>query len=311
MPNRQRLSRPARILIASDQDHALRELEGFLGEHGYAVLRVYAGAPVLKQARIARPDVIVLDARLADRQSLNLSRELRDDAQIGGSTPILLLVTGHATPQDHLAALRAGIWELLPPPLSSNELLSKLDTYVVARVEADRAPRQNVLDGATGLYTAQGLVRRARELIFQASQHNTAAACVVFAAELEGEAQAEGPGSRALADLPQRVAHVFQANGRRSDAIGRVGPSEFAVVAPGTDAAGAVKLAERLRRSVGTGGAAAAGAGPPFELRAGYDAVGNVRYTPVEPNDLLARAARAMQLAKAEGKWIRASGERG
>jgi len=39
----------------------------------------------------------------------------------------------------------------------------------------------------------------------------------------------------------------------------------------------------------------------------GYEAVGNVRYTPVEPKDLLGRAARALRLTKAEGKWIRAA----
>src|SRR6266704_2921910 len=78
MANRERLSRPPRILIASDQDHGLRELEGFLGQHGYSVLRVYAGAPVLERARDVRPDVILLDARLADRDSLALGNALRD-----------------------------------------------------------------------------------------------------------------------------------------------------------------------------------------------------------------------------------------
>src|SRR5438034_5495322 len=86
MANRKRLSRPPRILIASDQNHGLRELEGFLGQHGYSVLRVYAGAPVLERAREVRPDVILLDARLADRDSLALGNALRDDPLIGTST---------------------------------------------------------------------------------------------------------------------------------------------------------------------------------------------------------------------------------
>src|SRR2546427_3419937 len=118
MANRKRLSRPPRILIASDQDHGLRELEGFLGQHGYSVLRVYAGAPVLERARDVRPDVILLDARLADRDSLALGNALRDDPLIGTSTPILLMTTGHPPPGDHIAALRVGIWELLPLPLN-------------------------------------------------------------------------------------------------------------------------------------------------------------------------------------------------
>ena|SRR2546426_9951476 len=91
MPNRKGLSRPPRVLIASDQDHNLRELESLLGKSGYSVLRLYAGAPVLERARDVRPDVILLDARLADRDSLELSHALRDDPLLGTSTPILLL----------------------------------------------------------------------------------------------------------------------------------------------------------------------------------------------------------------------------
>jgi len=286
MPNRKGLSRPPRVLIASDQNQNLRQLENVLGQEGYSVLRLYAGAPVLERARDVRPDVILLDARLADRDSLELGQALRDDPLVGTSTPILLLTPGHPTPKDHKAALRVGIWELLPLPLDPDELLPTLDRYVRAKIDADLLPRANMVDDLTGLYTPAGLARRARDLIVQASHHNTSAACVVFAPVLEGEPSVE---------LLQLVGRTFQAGGRRSDAIGRVGQGEFAVVAPGTDAVGAVKLAQRFRRAM-----------PTPELRAGYDAVGNVRYTPVDANDLLAHAARALQLAKAEGKWIRA-----
>src|SRR6266571_3810618 len=230
MTMRARLARPPRILLASDQNHALWELEGFLGRAGYSVVREFAGAAVLARARTVRPDVILLDARIANPSSLDISRSLRDDALIGSSTPILLIMTGHLGRKDHLLALRAGIWEALPQRLDANELLRKLEAYVLGKAEADRVPRQSLVDDVTGLYTMHGLARRAQELIFQ----------------------------------------------------------------------GAQKLAQRFRR---------AGAEPGFALRAGYDTVANLRYTPVEPKDLLARAARALQLAKAEGKWVRESRE--
>src|SRR3989449_10958874 len=238
MANRKRLSRPPRILIASDQDHGLRELEGFLGQHGYSVLRVYAGAPVLERAREVRPDVILLDARLADRDSLALGNALRDDPLIGTSTPILLMTTGHPTPRDHIAALRVGIWELLPLPLNPDELLLALDTYVRAKLEADGAPTENVVDDLTGLYTAQGLARRARELIFQAAHHNTSAACVMFAPALEGEPSVE---------LLQVVGRTFQAGGRPADASGREGHGEIPGGAPGRDGVSAGQLAAPFR----------------------------------------------------------------
>src|SRR2546428_11120092 len=98
-----------------------------------------------------------------------------------------------------------------------------------------------MVDDLTGLYTAVGLARRARDLIVQASHHNTSAACVVFAPVLEGEPSVE---------LLQLVGRTFQAGGRRSDAIGRGGQGGVARGAPGTDAGGAGKLAPRLRRAL-------------------------------------------------------------
>src|SRR5437660_7634803 len=91
MPMRPRLSRPPRILIASDQNHALSDVVRSLGRQGYSVLRVFAEASVLERARTARPDVIVLDAVLGDGESLDVSRALRADPAIGSGTPILAL----------------------------------------------------------------------------------------------------------------------------------------------------------------------------------------------------------------------------
>jgi diguanylate cyclase (GGDEF)-like protein len=306
MPEHGTPSRPPRILIASDQNADVRDLEAALGLHGYLVIRVYSATTAPERARAVLPDVIILDARLADRPALELSRELRDDPAIDLNTPILLMA-GLPTPQDHLAALRAGIWELFPQPLRVSELLFKLDGYVLAKLEAARAPRAEVLDQETGVYTPQGLARRARQLLFQAGQHNTAAACVVFAPELEDAPGSATPGEQETAALIAQVAELLKTTARRSDAIGRVGPTEFAVVAAGTNGRGAVKLAERFQRAAAQ--AAAARPGPKFALRAGYNAVSNVRYAPVEPMALVARAVRAAQYAKTEGKWIRESRE--
>src|SRR3989454_8939872 len=46
MPIRPRLTRPPRILIASDQNHALSDVVRSLGRRGYSVLRVFAEASV-------------------------------------------------------------------------------------------------------------------------------------------------------------------------------------------------------------------------------------------------------------------------
>jgi PleD family two-component response regulator len=292
----ERLSRPPRILIVSDQDGTLWQLETFLGRRGYSVVREFAGRAAVARAQTVLPDVILLDARLADPAVLELSASLRDDTLVGASTPLLLMAAGRPSRKDRMAALRAGVWQLVSQRPNTSELLRTLDECVRAKLEATRAPSQSVVDETTGLYSTHGLVRRARELIFQAARHNTAVTCLVCAPE--PMAEQEATAAAASAELVPRMVTVLQTAARRSDAIGRTGSAELAVVAPGANGAGAVKLAGRLRR---------AGTGAGFALRAGYDSVANLRYTPLDPTELLARAARALHLARAEGKWVRES----
>ena len=302
MPNRPRLTRPPRILIASDHNHALSDVVRSLGRRGYSVLRVFAQASVLERARTARPDVIVLDARLGAAQALDLSRALRADPAIGSSTPILLLVPGRPGRSDHLTALRAGVWELVREPLDVAGLLGRVDRYVLVKVERDGVSRRDLVDDVTGLYTTHGLARRAGELILQAARHNASVACVALAPHRPG-----GDGGTDGVDALRGVARSLEASGRRSDALGRIGPAEFAVVAAGVNRVGARQLAQRLRDSVGV------------ELRAGYDAMGTRRSAgagpgagaggALEARSLLARAARALEMAKLEGKWVKEARE--
>src|SRR5216117_2016106 len=292
MPIRPRLSRPPRILIASDQNHALSDVVRSLGRRGYSVLRVFADASVLERARTARPDVIVLDAALGVEHALDLSRTLRADPSIGSGTPILLLVPTRPRREDHLTALRAGVWELVRQPLDVAGLLDKLDRYVLVKVERDGVSRRDLVDDVTGLYSTHGLARRAGELILQAARHNTSVACVALAPHRDRH-EAETDGLDAL----RGVARLLEASGRRSDALGRIGPAEFEVVAAGVNRAGARQLAQRLRDCVGV------------ELRAGYDAVGSRRAGALEARSLLARAARALEMAKLEGKWVKEAKE--
>jgi hypothetical protein len=195
---------------------------------------------------------------------------------------VLLATREHPTPGHHRDALRAGIWRVLTPPLGDEELVAILDSFMAATRDGERAGGERSRDAASGLYDLDGLAQRARELTLQAFHHHAGLACVALASAPEA---------------CETFARALAAGGRESDAIGRLGETEFAVVAPGTDPAGALKLAERLARLA-----------PSASLHAGYDAVGNVRYTPLEPKNLLARARGALRVAQSTrgGTWIRA-----
>src|SRR2546425_10842243 len=101
-----------------------------------------------------------------------------------------------------------------------------------------------------------------------------------------------------------RVAKALKASGRQSDAFGRIGPNEFAIIAPGSDAQGAMTLAARLLQAAEGVTGQPGHPAPRMRLHAGYDAVSNARYAPLGPEDLLARAVRALRRGRAAGASV-------
>lgn len=309
MPDRAVPSRPPLVLIANDQEWSSRSLESILGPSGYAVLRAYTGPNALERARTARPDVIILDANLPEMDGFGVCRALRNDPLISPSTPIIITTPGPTTRQQRLTALRAGANEFLGQPLDAEEFPLRLDVYVRAKFDADRAREEGLVDLPTGLYNVRGLARRARELGSQAFRHRAALGCVVFAADLNPADAADAQATEeAMGAAVQQLATVLRSAGRVSDAIGRLGPSEFAVIAPETDAAGAVQLAQRLSRAVEeSAGGSNGGGAKRLKLRAGYHAVPNLHEASLDPVDLLVHATTALRMTKADpaGQWLR------
>ena len=303
MPDRKPLDHPPLVVIANSQEWQTRSLESALGPHGYAVLRAYTGKQALERCRTARPDIIILDTDLPDIDGLEVCRALRDDPLISSSTPILMTSPGHSSRKKRLEALRAGAWDYLGPTLDAEELPLRLDAYARAKFDADRVREESLLDQLTGLYNVRGLARRARELGSHAFRHHEPFACVVFSTVTTGakdELQAEAATNAAAAQLAQ----ALREGGRVSDAAGRLGPTEFAVITQGTDANGAVRLAERLARGLYAGGWDEQGM---TRMVAGFDAVPNYHESPIDPSDMLARATKAMRQSRADvkGRWIR------
>jgi len=306
-----RAGRQPTILIASREEAASRSLESVFVPGGYRVLKAYTVAQTLERARAALPDAIILDTILPEGPGLEVCRELRRDPQFA-LTPIVLMSSDHATRQQRTAALRAGAWDYLAAPLDAEHLLLKLETFVRSKMAADQAREEGLLDEGTGLYNMRGLARRARELASQASRRNAALACVVLAPDFGELGGAPEPAEEAIAAAVRRVAAALKGAGRQSDVIGRVGPTEFAVVAFGTDAAGSVKLAARLAQAVEALGQSdeppPGGPAGAFRLRAGYYAVPDAHVQAADAAETFLRAAAALRLSRSDlaGSWIRA-----
>lgn len=297
-------SPPAPVVLLASAYESFRAIETVLAPSGYVMARVHTGQAALAHAASLPADVIIIDADLRDPDGLSVCRALRSSGHVTSSTPILLVTNGPTPRQQRVQAIRAGASECVSLPIDGEEFALRLEALVAAKRDVDHARAESLVDRETGLYNARGLARRALELGTHAYRRGTALACVVFAADVDAGLPRAGTSGAGV----DQIVSVFRSAPRGSDAVARLGPNELAIIAPDTDAAGALRLAERVASSVDeamTGHSAIAPSR--VQLRAGYAAVSNFREASLDPASLLEHASKALALSRGDqdGSWIR------
>lgn len=313
MPTQGPAARPVDLLIASTHEWTSRSLATILAPHGYEVGKTYNRAQTIKRMRGNPPDAVIIDEQLPDTDGYTLCREVIEQNLISPSTPVFLALSRSPTRRDRIAALQAGAWACLGEPVDAEELMAMLDVYVPAKLDADQARSQGLIDEATGVYNPRGLVRRAEELAASASRRHVPLCCVLLAPEIEstdGSDGAEG-ASHDHASPPlwvlRSIATALRSATRRSDVIGRLGTNAFAVVALDTNPLQARQLAERLGAAIVAKPASANV--PPLPrllVRAGYHGISGDDKRSVDVTALMQQADAALQRAQANSSrdWI-------
>ena len=296
------------ILIANDQEWSARSIESVLHPRGYAVLRAFTGRQALNLARRAQPDALIVDLRLPDLDGADVCRSLLEDDRFSRTTPIFITTASPTDRATRLEAYRAGAWEFCAQPIDGELLLLKLEAFMRAKLDADRIRDLTLLDERTGLYNARGLARRAAELGAEAYRRHAPVACVAFAPDTSFAGKPDEEVDNLADRLTEQVGSVFRQAGRTSDAIGRLGQTEFAVIAPATEASGAIRLAERMREVLSQVKVDVDGENRPLHVHAGYCAVPDFTAASIDVVEMLLRATEALRQARNhnDGSFLRA-----
>jgi len=278
---------PATVLLAAAHERA--SVATLLEGAGFSIVHAESGVSALGRGRVVRPDAIVLSSVLPAMSGIEACRLLHADPLVGGNVPVVILTGESPSPAERVAGLSAGVWDFFRHPRDSRELALKLQTYIEARRNATTALNDGGVDPVSGLYARSALTRRIRELGGVMTRMHGALSCIVF------ETEVPDAGTPALVSQVTRI----------SDVVGILTPTQFALLAPATNATGAGALARRVAAILRNG---TAGDGRGVQaLLIGYDAVDNLTYAPINPPDLIARATTAVRSGKPEpaNQWLR------
>jgi two-component system, OmpR family, KDP operon response regulator KdpE len=111
----------ARILIVEDEPGIVRALKTNLGAHGFQVETAGSSAQAMESYARRRPDLILLDLGLPDRDGKEIISLVRRETQ----TPIIVLSVRDAE-REKVQALTLGADDYLTKPFGPDELLARV-----------------------------------------------------------------------------------------------------------------------------------------------------------------------------------------
>ncbi|MBI3654289.1 MAG: sigma-54-dependent Fis family transcriptional regulator [Acidobacteria bacterium] len=126
-----------RLLIAEDEKNLGFVLQRELARLGHQVTLVHDGEAAVRAAHEEEFDVALLDIMMPVRGGLDVLRELREMEQ----PPEVLMMTGHATVETALQAMKMGAYDYLTKPCH----ISELEAILNKAYEKRQLKHENVL----------------------------------------------------------------------------------------------------------------------------------------------------------------------
>ena len=147
-------AKPPKVLIVDDEPHIRTLLRATLGRAGYAVAEAANGREALNAKAIDKPDLVLLDLGLPDRDGLELVAALRAEPRSA-----LIVVSARDQTEQKVAALDLGADDYVTKPFDTEELLARVRASLRQRL-ASEAERQLVETGSVAIDLYSRLVRR-------------------------------------------------------------------------------------------------------------------------------------------------------
>lgn len=126
-----------RILLVEDHEEIWDFLSRRLKRRGYEVVLAHDGQDGIEKARVAIPDLILLDMNLPIVDGWTAARTLRADTSIP-RMPIIAL-TAHAMSGDREKTLAAGCDDYHPKPVDFGRLVTQIEALIGSDASAETA----------------------------------------------------------------------------------------------------------------------------------------------------------------------------
>jgi two-component system KDP operon response regulator KdpE len=143
-----------KVLVVDDEPQIRTLLKATLNRAGYVVVEAANGREALNAKSIDKPDLVLLDLGLPDRDGLELVTLLRGEPRAA-----LIVISARDQTEQKVAALDLGADDYVTKPFDTEELLARVRASLRHRL-ASEAERQVVQAGRVTIDLLERRVRR-------------------------------------------------------------------------------------------------------------------------------------------------------
>ena len=118
------------ILIIDDSPTELHLFQKMLEKNGFETLVADSGEAGIRQAKLAKPDCILMDVVMPGMNGFQATRKLTQDNDTA-NIPVIMITTKDQE-SDKVWGMRQGAVEYLVKPVDAKQLVAKINTVMAA-----------------------------------------------------------------------------------------------------------------------------------------------------------------------------------
>lgn len=113
-----------RILVVDDDRDIVRLVRSYLEKAGYEILTAFDGETALQVTRAEKPQLLILDLMLPDRDGWEVARLIRSDPRVA-AIPIIML-TARVEDNEKILGLDIGADDYITKPFNPREVVARV-----------------------------------------------------------------------------------------------------------------------------------------------------------------------------------------
>ncbi len=236
------------ILVIDDEEIIRNLLTDVLAEAGYEVTAVASAEEALKRVKEIPFEVVITDLKMPGMDGIEVLRKVKKvDSDIS-----VIVITGYATVETAVEAMREGAYDYLSKPFNMAEIRIVVGKAVERRAlikgvrKKDYYKALAITDGLTGIYNHRYFYELLERELVRTQRYPQSVSLLMIDID-DFKSYNDARGHLAGDEILRKVALVLSRAVRQVDIVARYGGEEFGIILPQADKEGASTLARRLR----------------------------------------------------------------